>query len=180
MTCWLQGSSLWVNWHSVTRIRLYTPLFQLTSFSSVAQGFILAVFSGNCSRIWKILIKHYPRTLGFFSYPKMSMAKSFSLVLVLIQFISNSLTPYPVILNYTTAYYCGWSPFLIQHTKRYSLRVSQGSGMKGAANLICCGYWKRPAGNRGWNHSSALENWVPPACTCLLESSVTSSKLFQR
>lgn len=30
----------------VFTIRLYTPLFQLTSFSSVAQGFILAVFPG--------------------------------------------------------------------------------------------------------------------------------------
>lgn len=46
-------------------IRLYTPLFQLSSFSSVAQGFILAVFLGSCSRTWNVLIKHYPRTLGF-------------------------------------------------------------------------------------------------------------------
>lgn len=155
---------------TVTELRLcdrlesdYTHL-SFSWFPVSSKVFLWLFFLGSCSRIWKILIKHYPRRLGFFSYPEMAMAKSFSLVLTL--FISNSLTPYPVILNYTTVCYCGWSPFLIQHTKRYSLRVSQGSGMKGATNLVCCGYWTRPAGNRGWNCSSAPENWVPPAWTC--------------
>lgn len=36
----------WAGTPWLFRIRLYTPLFQLTSSSSVAQGFILAVFSG--------------------------------------------------------------------------------------------------------------------------------------
>lgn len=44
-------------------------------------------------------------------------------------------------------------PFADLAYKEVFLRVSQGSGMKGATNLLCSGYWKRPAGNRGWNHS---------------------------